>query len=126
MSQGDLPLVIVEKLAIGPFLPTYLHNMRVVKDALISVHHVDGNRQNNAHSNLVVCQDRRYHNLLHVRQRVLAAGGDPNTQRICFMCKQPKLFSELVGGATKASSSNRCRPCANQDLRNRKLERRSA
>jgi hypothetical protein len=30
-------------------------------------HHVDENRSNNAPNNLVLCQDRAYHNLLHAR-----------------------------------------------------------
>ena len=45
------------------------------------VHHVDGDGYNNAHANLVICQDSAYHKLLHVRARVLKAGGDPNTHK---------------------------------------------
>ena len=32
------------------------------------VHHVDGDRSNNNPSNLVICQDKAYHLLLHLRQ----------------------------------------------------------
>jgi hypothetical protein len=39
------------------------------------VHHIDENRGNNANDNLVVCQDREYHNQLHKRMRRLAANG---------------------------------------------------
>jgi hypothetical protein len=43
------------------------------------VHHADGT--------LVICQDQSYHMLLHQRMRVLARGGDQNTQRICSACQ---------------------------------------
>jgi DNA-binding MarR family transcriptional regulator len=59
------------------------------------VHHIDGTKRNNANRNLVICQDRAYHALLHVRARVVRAGGDPNTQRLCGRCKQLKPLSEF-------------------------------
>lgn len=49
--------LVVEK-ALGKSLP----------DGAV-VHHIDGNGLNNKNSNLVICQDRAYHNLLHARQR---------------------------------------------------------
>lgn len=77
------------------------------------VHHFDGDGHNNAPANLVLCPDQAYHQLLHVRQRVKAAGGDPNTQRICVYCKQLKFRSELVAG--RFATSNKCLEC----MRNR-------
>lgn len=77
------------------------------------VHHMDGNKQNNINSNLVICQDAKYHKLLHVRARVLRAGGNPNSQRICPTCKE-------LGPITKRSlavSDNRCRKCANENAK---------
>jgi len=59
------------------------------------VHHVDGNTQNNAHSNLVVCENQGYHLLLHARARVLRAGGSPSTQALCGTCHHVKDFSEF-------------------------------
>ena len=50
------------------------------------VHHVDGDGANNAHSNLVVCPDQGYHQLLHLRQRALAACGHADWVK-CQFCK---------------------------------------
>jgi len=35
------------------------------------VHHINGKKSNNAPSNLVACQDEKYHQLLHLREREL-------------------------------------------------------
>ena len=51
------------------------------------VHHVDEDRSNNAAANLVICQDQKYHKLLHTRMRVQAVGGNPDTDKICSSCK---------------------------------------
>ena len=61
------------------------------------VHHVDHNKRNNVPSNLVICQDKAYHLFLHVRARVVRAGGDPNTQRICHRCRHVVNMADLVG-----------------------------
>ncbi len=52
------------------------------------VHHVDKDVQNRLTPRLVICQDTGYHRLLHARARILKAGGNPNTDRICTTCKQ--------------------------------------
>src|SRR5436190_8324618 len=50
------------------------------------VHHVNGKRPDNQNANLVICEDHAYHALLHRRIRVLQAGGNPNTDKICISC----------------------------------------
>ncbi len=75
------------------------------------VHHVNGNGRDNANSNLVICQDHAYHFLLHVRARVLRAGGNPNTQRICTDCKVPVDISLM--SVSKGVIQRVCRECAN-------------
>jgi hypothetical protein len=49
------------------------------------VHHVDGVKTNNVSSNLVLCENRAYHNLIHRRERALLACGDPNAT-LCRRC----------------------------------------
>lgn len=51
----------------------------------IEVHHLDGNPSNNTHGNLVICQDHRYHMLLHNRAKCLRAG-QPMDYRRCSKC----------------------------------------
>ncbi len=85
------------------------------------VHHADGSRNENAP--LVICQDAAYHNFLHARMRVKTAGGDPNTQRICFQCHRCLPFSSF--GASHQSYrtlqlQRKCRQCDNESHRQRK------
>jgi len=51
------------------------------------VHHIDGNRENNENSNLVVCNDHAHHMLLHRRQRSIDACGHVDWRK-CPHCKQ--------------------------------------
>ncbi len=52
------------------------------------VHHADGSKSDTAP--LVICQDHRYHRLLHVRTKVVKAGGNPNTEKVCGDCRAVK------------------------------------
>lgn len=69
------------------------------------VHHADGSKHEDAP--LVICQDHRYHLLLHRRMRIVRAGGDPDTERICCHCHQVKPFSSFAG------ASRACKHCDN-------------
>lgn len=60
----------------------------------VEVHHVDGSGRNQR-GNLVLCQDRSYHRLLHRRQRVVRLGGNPNTEWWCAFCKALRPISSF-------------------------------
>lgn len=94
--------VLIAERALGRYLPEGAE-----------VHHADENKRNNANRNLVICQDKAYHKLLHARARVVAAGGDPNTQAVCGACRQPKPFSAFYRMADNASTgvNGRCKEC---------------
>lgn len=73
------------------------------------VHHVDGTKS--VYSPLVICQDKAYHKLLHVRTRVVRAGGDPDTQRVCGACGKPRNISEFYQRKTDGSRVSTCKSC---------------
>ena len=97
--------VLVAERALGKPLP-----------AGAQVHHVDGDKSNNAPSNLVICQDAAYHQLLHARARIIQAGGNPNTDRICAICKRV-LPHDAFGRWSRDKRLGRqfgCRSCLNK------------
>jgi hypothetical protein len=51
------------------------------------VHHVNEIKNDNRNSNLVICQDRAYHLLLHKRIRALKQSGHANWEK-CVFCKE--------------------------------------
>lgn len=51
------------------------------------VHHVNEQKSDNRGENLVICEDRAYHNLLHQRLRAYRATGNPEARK-CWVCKQ--------------------------------------
>lgn len=102
-AQGHVFVhVLVSEAALGRTLPKGAH-----------VHHVDGNHRNNANANLVICQDAAYHKLLHVRARIVRAGGDPNTQKICSACQLVKDLDQFNARAGHSTGrQNNCRECS--------------
>ncbi len=79
------------------------------------VHHVNQCKGDARNSNLVICQDRAYHALLHQRTRIIRAGGDPNTQRICSYCKKLVAIDRMVQqGAdhSRGPVGTACKACA--------------
>lgn len=66
------------------------------------VHHADDSKDPNAP--LVICQDAAYHKLLHIRARLVRAGGNPNTDRMCSRCG-PRPLSAFT------TTRRTCRAC---------------
>src|SRR6266581_7284546 len=52
------------------------------------IHHVNEVGSDNSNTNLVICENYSYHRLLHKLMRVLVAGGNPHTDKICGLCKK--------------------------------------
>lgn len=50
------------------------------------IHHVNDDKGDNRHVNLCVLQNSHEHKALHYRRKVLRAGGNPWTQRLCGRC----------------------------------------
>ena len=72
------------------------------------VHHVDEDKQNDAPNNLVICQDRAYHFLLHQRKRAFEATGDPN-QRKCKYCKQWDTIDKFIKTGSQDFCHGHCK-----------------
>jgi hypothetical protein len=53
----------------------------------VEVHHVNENKSDNRHSNLVICENHAYHALLHLRARALDMCGNA-AYRPCRGCRQ--------------------------------------
>lgn len=103
-------ILVVEK-ALGKYLP---------KGAI--VHHVDGDGLNNNTDNLVICENRVYHALLHIRQDALEACGHANWRR-CSFCQKYDDPENLY--ISPDGLQARHRECRNKYRRERRRERKN-
>lgn len=84
------------------------------------VHHHDENRENNSNANLVICESRGYHALIHARMRVLKAGGDPNLDKICTHCKSVMPKTSFNRDRSRCDGYDaKCMPCRREIHRTR-------
>jgi HNH endonuclease len=80
------------------------------------VHHVNEIKTDNRNANLVICEDKKYHALLHMRTNILRAGGNPNTDKICCSCRCIKLLSAFSPDKRGALGvHNFCKSCSSRD-----------
>lgn len=94
--------IVIAETALGKFIPEQ-H----------PIHHVNERPPDNAKTNLVICEDKIYHKLLHSRTRILAAGGDPNIQKICCRCKALVDLTNFHSNRSQPDGLNmHCKPCA--------------
>jgi len=88
------------------------------------IHHVDGNRQNNANMNLVACDSQAYHMLLEQRQRAFDACGDANALR-CVRCHGYDRQDEISSHRTRTDGLfSEHRSCRNEYQRRRNESKR--
>ena len=100
--------ILVAEKAMGKLLPTKA-----------KVHHINSNSLDDRNGNLVVCNDRAHHNLLHARTRALRDGCKPGITKRCRICKEIKPLLEYH--RSKARWDGRevdCRICRSKN-RNR-------
>ena len=76
--------VAVAEKALGKYL----------KDG-VEVHHVNQRRADNRHENLVICENRSYHRLLHIRTKAYRASGHADYRK-CQFCQQWDHPSQLA------------------------------
>jgi len=74
----------------------------------VQVHHVDGNPSNNRNSNLVICQDQGYHQLLHKRTKALNECGNANYKK-CRHCHIYSDPNEMTKDGPRSFSHRECR-----------------
>lgn len=90
------------------------------------VHHFNEVKNDNRRGNLVICQDFRYHQFLHIRRGVQLAGGNPNTDKVCLDCGAAKS-RESFSRSSKAGILNpRCKPCSMRKQREYRASRKQA
>lgn len=76
------------------------------------VHHINGDRSDNRPRNLVICEDKRYHKLLHTRHNIIRLGGDPDKVKPCGECKQLVERADFHSNRSTADGLNwKCKTC---------------
>jgi hypothetical protein len=83
------------------------------------IHHVNGNGLDNHPRNLVVCEDQRYHALLHQRTTAYRETGRADF-RCCAFCRHYDDPAQMVRYGTKRQVAHR--DCINADGRARRIK----
>lgn len=92
------------------------------------IHHVNGNSLDNSPENLVICENSRYHWLLHMRQRALDGCGNPNwfKCRYCGAWDDPIHMKAVRAGVRPRMSHATCEKAYYAGPRNERRRRRAA
>jgi len=102
---------------IDGYIPRALHvaqkalGKKIKRPAM--VHHVNGDKLDDSNQNLVVCQNKRYHNFIHKRTRAYKACGHADWFK-CYEChvwQPPEAFGKdkLVDKICKVGTNRRYR-----------------
>lgn len=86
------------------------------------IHHIDENRANNDHSNLVICENDTYHKLLHRRQNALDACGNANWRKCAYCKKYDDPLAMHIGTGYSTSNTHHI-ACANEYARAKKAKK---
>lgn len=84
------------------------------------VHHVNGDKSDNRGVNLVICEDEKYHRLLHTNQKILAEGGEIGKHLFCGSCGMLLPLDQFHANRCnlfRFQRSGWCKQCANQRRR---------
>lgn len=83
------------------------------------IHHVNMSRTDNRNSNLVICENTAYHNLLHKRVRAFNATGHADWLK-CPFCKNYDTPSNMY----RNGKNSWHRTCFNMDQKNRRAAKK--
>lgn len=95
--------ILVAEKAIGKYLPL-----------TAVVHHRNEVKSDNRNQNLVICENNAYHQGIHRRMRIVAAGGNPDTDRICGTCKRVKSKTEFHSAGRNSKNSDGLMYCCKE------------
>lgn len=110
---GRAEHIIVAENALGKPLP---------KGAI--VHHHDQDRSNNKNTNLVICENTSYHQIIHARMNLIAIGADPDKEKRCWDCKQIKPLEEFTAERDRYDGrAKRCKKCRAAYQRERRIKK---
>jgi hypothetical protein len=90
----------------------------------VEVHHVNNIRSDNRPENLVICQDKAYHKLLHQRQNALDACGNANWRKCCYCGQHSDPNDNMYVESGRAWH----KPCANERFiinKKKRMERKN-
>lgn len=88
--------ILIAEAVLGKFLP---------KGTVI--HHINNDGTDNRKSNLLICQNNSYHNLLHARMIAIRKCGHPSWRK-CWLCKTYDSPNNLFFSKSGVAAHRKC------------------